>query len=53
MTKKHFRRLALILGVNNIDPGSQLVKDLMAFLLESNPHFDRDRFLTAIRKVEA
>lgn len=51
MTRKHFRAIAAILANNaraqypqNIDA---LVSDFANLLAESNPRFDRQRFVTA------
>ena len=51
MTRKHFKELALILGVNstrNDVAEQQLVKDITSWCKRENSRFDKERFLNAV-----
>jgi hypothetical protein len=48
MTRKHFERVAEILGTNDIDDNT--VAEFINLFAEENPRFDRLRFFEAVRK---
>lgn len=51
MTKKHFEKIAQILGQAKREKEfSQMVNRLMNFFEEENPNFDRSVFLRAVNK---
>lgn len=50
MTRKHFRKMAFILGYS-LDYDEELER-FCSFLQEDNPKFDKARFLEAIEKAQ-
>ena len=51
MTKKHFEKIAQILGqMKREDEFHKMVNRLMNFFEEENPNFDRSVFLEAVKK---
>ena len=51
MTKKHFEKIAQILGkMKREQEFHQMVNRLMNFFEEENPNFDRSKFLEAVKK---
>jgi hypothetical protein len=54
LTKKHFERFAVIIAKTEVHNGeridSYLLTELITYFEESNPRFDKYRFVDAIEK---